>query len=220
MTNIAIRIGSAVAAICFAATMAPAQAISPAGAPNESPVGCELHFWPSEDAQSNSNPFSGRALDNIADPGARTTGNVLLDTLPIEAQLASLQQLDLAELLDLPGVRVVYENGRLSRRDATRNRARLTSSTAPCYAELMVKRIGYRNDPLFGRDFGAVFIYRRFASGGTEATIFQGDGDVGLDVFPAADESEQAAAEAELFHAFGVVFEEFVDSRLRRSSRR
>jgi hypothetical protein len=173
---------------------------------------CELHFWPTEEAMTGNNPFINSALQ----PGT-TTRDVLLEALPPQAQVAGLERLDLAGLLAMPGVRVILESQPIRTSVATRQRTRLTASTASCYAELFVKRMGYRTDPFFGRDFGAVFIYRRFAPGGAAAQIVQGDGEVGLRIFPARQESQREAAREEMVAAFGTSFEKFARDKLNRA---
>lgn len=181
-----------------------------AAAPTDS--ACELHFWPTERAQASNNVFVNPALQ----PGS-TTRDVLLEALPPQAQVAGLERLPLDSLLGMQGVRVILESEPIRPNVATRQRARLTASTASCYAELVVKLMGYRTDPFFGRDFGVVFIYRRFAPGGATAEILQDDAEVGLRIFPARQESQREAAREEMLAAFGTVFEKFARKKLSRA---
>jgi len=198
---------AAAAGLCVAAASASAQA--PASADN----GCELHFWATDDALANFNLMLNPALQKGV-----TTGNVLLDALPAEAQAAGLERLDLANLLGMPGVRVVRETQPVKDKVAAHHKGRLTASTTPCYAELAVKRMGYRTDPFFGRDFGAVFIYRRFASAAASARIVQGAGDVSVKIFPPRDETQRDAAREEMTAAFGASFEKFARKKLAASA--
>lgn len=199
-----------IAAFCLLLGLA---GIAPAQEP--APSSCELHFWPTADAMASSNIFLNPALQRGV-----TTGNVLLDHLPAQAQVSALERLDLASLLRMPGVRVILATAPVSDGVAARQRSRLTASNAPCYAELVVKRMGYRTDMFFGRDFGAVFIYRRFPPGGTTPEIVQGTGEAPLRLFPPSEESQRAAAREEMVAAFGTTFTAFVQAKLNRPSRR
>jgi hypothetical protein len=201
------------AALCGFALAATAAAQAPV--PSAAEPACELHFWATDDALAGANILLNSALQNGV-----TTGNVLLDALPAEAQAAGLERLDLATLLGLPGLRLVRETEPVRDKVAAHRKGRLTASTAPCYAELAVKRMGYRTDPFFGRDFGAVFIYRRFAPGGATARIIQGGGDVSIKIFPPRDETQREAAREEMTAAFGASFEKFASKKLARPASR
>jgi len=175
---------------------------------------CELHFWATADAMAASNIFVNPALQRGV-----TTGNAVIDVLPAQAQADALERLDLAVLLGMPGVRLIRETGALSDRDAANRRTRLTASTSPCYAELDVKRIGYRADAFFGRAMAGIFIFRRFPAGGGPAEIIQGHGDVRLHIFPARDDSQREAAREEMLAAFGESFSIFARDKLNRPPR-
>ena len=177
-------------------------------------VPCELHFWATADAMAASNIFLNPALQRGV-----TSGDVVLDALPAQAQADVLERLDLAGLLGMPGVRLIRETSAVSDGDAAHRRTRLTASAAPCYAELDVKRIGYRADPMFGRAMAGVFIFRRFPAGGGPAEIIQGHGDVRLHIFPARDPSQLDAAREEMVAAFGTSFSIFAREKLNRPAR-
>jgi hypothetical protein len=176
---------------------------------------CELHFWATADAMAASNIFLNPALQRGV-----TTGNAVLDVLPAQAQADAIERLDLAGLLGMPGVRLIRETSSLSDGDAAHRRTRATASTASCYAELEVKRIGYRADPFFGRAMAGVFIFRRFPAGGGPAEIIQGHGDVRVHIFPAREESQRDAARDEMVAAFGTSFSMFAREKLNRPAPR
>ena len=199
---------------CALLTAAPAAA--PAQ-PAAAPAACELHFWPTEKAQTSN--YSGVAGPiGAALAGKRMTGaDALLADLPPEAQADALRALDLKGLLAMPApVAVVLETAPLRMKAAGSQKTRLTASTAPCYAELAVKRIGYRSHITAGRDFGAVFILRRYANAAAPARIVQGAADVPVKLYPARNEAERPAANAELKQKFGRTAEKFLAARAKR----
>jgi hypothetical protein len=178
------------------------------------PAGCELHFWPTEKAQTSNASGVGGAIGGALAGKRMTSEDGLLSDLPPEAQAEALRALDLQALLGTPApVSVVLQTTPLKTKTATSSRQRLTASAAPCYAELAVKRIGYRSHITAGRDFGAVFILRRYATPSAPARVVQGGADVSVKLYPARTEEERPAANAELQQKFGRTAEKFLTQK-------
>jgi hypothetical protein len=199
---------------CLSGGLIAAVTASSAGAQVQSPKVCELHFWPTEKAQTSNYSGVGGALGSAL-AGQRMTGeDALLADLPPSNQVDAIRTLDLQSLLGMPGpVRVVLATTSLTSKTATSQKARLTASNNPCYAELAVKRIGYRSHITAGRDFGAVFILRRYLTATGPVKVLQGGADVSVELYPARTEEERPAANAELKSKFGEVVKKFLMKR-------
>jgi hypothetical protein len=186
----------------------PASAEAPAAMASAAPP-CELHFWGSEEAlTSNYSGVGGAVGGALAGSRPRNKAGLSGD-LPMDIQAEALRRLDLARLLDMPGVQVI-EGKRPLAAKAGKPGPRLTDSTAPCYAELVVDMIGYRSHITAGRDFGARYILRRFPAGARIARIVKGGKDVGLKIYPAKKPENHAAGLEELAAAFGKTTERFL----------
>lgn len=184
-------------------------ALTAAAEPATAAPACELHFWGSEEAlTSNYSGVAGPVGAALAGSRPKTKVGLSSD-LPIEVQIQALRRLDLARLLDMPGVQVI-EGKRPLIAKAGKPGPRLTGSKATCYAELVVDMIGYRSHITAGRDFGARYILRRFPAGAAIARIDKGAKDVGLKIYPAKKPENHSAGLDELAAAFGKTTERFL----------
>ena len=114
----------------------------------------------------------------------------------------------------MPNVQLIPEQRPLTGR-ASRKGPRLTTSTAPCYAELVVDFIGYRSHITAGRQFGARYWLRTFPNGAAVARVQNGGKDVKLKIYPAKKPEDHPAALAELASAFGRTTEGFLRDKIK-----
>ena len=98
---------------------------------------CELHFWGSDTAITSTYSGVDGAVGALLAGGRPRSPGGLGSDLPPEAQAEALRQIDLAGLLQMPNVRLIAETAPYQGK-ASRKGPRLTASTAPCYAELVV----------------------------------------------------------------------------------
>lgn len=187
-----------VAAALGVAAASPASAQQPATAPQS----CELHFWGSDEALTSTYSGVGGAIGAALAGPRPQTGAGLSSDLPPAVQAEALRRIDLAGLLQMPGVRLIEEQRPLPAK-AGRTGPRLTASKAPCYAELVVDMIAYRSHITDGRKFGARYILRRFPRGAAMAQVDKGAKDVKMRIYPAKKPENHAAGLEELAAAFG-----------------
>jgi hypothetical protein len=200
--------GAALALLCVpSATLAQGAA----------PGACELHFWPNGKAQTSyESGVGGVAGALLTGPGTHISGSDLAQTLSAEAQVRSLESANLTGTAARPTV--ILESAADAAKLAKRNKTRLSTSSAPCYAELLVKVIGYRSHITAGRQFGVVFIYREFGPEGPATRTVEGyGGTIAMRVFPARDESEAEAATKEVLDAYRTSAETFFRKEVHRS---
>jgi hypothetical protein len=197
-------------------TLAQTAAPEPPGAAAAPDPPCELHVWPSNRSAAN----SGGWLSNLGMAGALTDyernkdGNLrdqlaLIEALTPPVQARLLSEAGLAALLDLPDARIVFESGSLDRRSVSRMKTRLSSSAAPCYAELIVRLNFYQKSALYGRKLNSDFTFKDFRGGRSEAKIVSARAGNQVPHFPPATLAETELARGELEQAFTANIREF-----------
>lgn len=185
-----------VAAICVAALPALAQ---DATVPSQDQP-CELHVWPAAELKSTSQGWIWNHTVNQAfDP---SKGGVDRPRV-----LAAARQIDLLGKLDLPDLFKLGEVSTLVHaealpRTATSNKHRLSNSTSPCYAELVVSQNFYDAAPLAPRALRTLFVLRKFGDAPEAQTSFSTWADTSLEVFPARTAELAEAADREISAAF------------------
>lgn len=177
---------------------------------------CEVHFWGSNVAStsnySGKDNMYGLAGELLAGPSPQSSQGLSSD-LSREAQAEALKRLDLSRLLKMSDSYLVVEPGQLEGKP-NRKGPRLTSSRAPCYAELIVDYIGYTSHITAGRKFGARYYLRRYAGPDGSAQIQNGGKEVKLKIYPAKHPQDQAAAILELRTAFAKATEGFLIDKI------
>lgn len=204
-------------AMASIAALASAFAAAPAAAQEAAPApACELHVFPTLEGQAMTTGWlSGfGAIGAIADAAANKDRNIseaeyLRDALGPEFQVAALQQIDLVTELGLPPSQIFYETPIADRKITTKARTRLTSSTAPCYVELIITQNFYRKAAIYGRSLNNRYVLKDFRDGRTETRLVKGRGGNGLSLFPPKTTDETEAAEEDLRGAFTRNFIEF-----------
>lgn len=195
-----------------AAPVAPAAAAAPAVAPS-----CELHVFPTLEGQAQTTGWlSGFGIIGaVADASANKDRNVseaqyLKEALGPRLQIEALKSINVVEALGLPaGTAVSYETPIADRNITTKATNRLTASSAPCYAELVITQNFYQKRALYGRSLNNRFIFKDFRTGKTKANLFKGRGGNGLQHFPPKTTDETEAAETELRTVFANNFTEY-----------
>lgn len=186
---------------------------APADAP---PPECELHVFPTIEGQAmTTSLLSGfGVVGAVADAAAHKDRNIneaeyLKEALGPKMQVEALKTVDLVKALRLPPARIVFETPIADRKISTKATTRLSSSTAPCYIELLVTQNFYLKKAIYGRSLNNRFIFKDFRTGLSKAKLVKGRGGNGLSLFPPKTTDESEAAEKELRDVFVKNFEEF-----------
>ena len=196
------------------------QTVAPvATVPVESaPPTCELRVFPSLERTAYSvgllsalGGAAGAALEMDANKKRALTAEEYLESaLGPEFQVRALSEIDLVSELDLPeGTEVTFETPIEDRKITTKSTTRLTSSTAPCYAELLVTQNMYQSVPFRGRSLNNRFIFKDFRTGKTETKLIKGRGGNGLEHFPPENAEGIEAADEDVRQAFAANFLEY-----------
>jgi hypothetical protein len=178
---------------------------------------CELHVFPTLEGQAQTTSLlSGfGVIGAVADAASNKDRNIseaeyLKEALGPKFQVEALSAIDLVGELKLPaGTKVVFETPIADRDITTKAKTRLTSSTAPCYAELLVTQNLYQKKAIYGRSLNNRFIFKDFRTGKSETKLVKGRGGNGLSHFPPKTTDETEAAEADLREAFTKNFLEY-----------
>jgi hypothetical protein len=150
----------------------------------------------------------------IADAAANKDRNIseaeyLKEALGPRLQIEALKSVDLIGNLKLQPSQIIFETPIADRNITTKVQARLSSSTAPCYAELIVTQNFYTKKAIYGRSLNNRFIFKDFRGGKTTADLVKGRGGNGLSHFPPKTTDETEVAEQDLREAFAKNFVEF-----------
>ena len=177
---------------------------------------CELHVFPTIEGQAQTTGWlSGFGIIGaVADASANKNRNVgdaayLKEALGPAMQVDALKALDLAAALKLPASQVIFETPIADRNVTTKAGNRLSASTAPCYAELIVTQNLYTKRAIYGRALNNRFIVKDFRTGKTKTDLQKGRGGNGLSLFPPKTTEEAEGAEKELRDVFTKNFLEF-----------
>lgn len=210
-----IRLSTSVVAVCMisvpATGLAQVTSVSPSSTASAEDGVCELHVWTSTDyvAEQHGLLEGFGAVGAIVDMAinkrpARSVGGQMAQYLDGDAELAELRKVDLATILKRPGLRVFLEPGALSWKETKslkKNSSRRASSTAQCYAEIIISSIVYSKAALFRGNLYVNIAYRDF-TGRTLPTFVLGFGKTALEKFPARADDQADAARAEIRDAF------------------
>lgn len=176
---------------------------------------CELHFWPSPKSITSDYSGVGGVLGGALSGSRPVTSDRLVADLPPTTQADELRKLDLAALLNMPGVEVIEEKMLADLKAASRKGARLSSSPVPCYAELVIYEMGYMTHITAGRWVFARFYLRRFANGADVGTVQSGYSNTHVKLYPPKQAEDAPAALEELRAAFGSLTQHFLEKKKR-----
>jgi len=212
MTMLSLPVAIAAAAICATPAIAQETAAAPAAAAST----CELHVFPTLEGQAmTTSMLSGFGIVGaIADAAANKDRNIseaeyLKEALGPRLQIEALKSVDLVNSLKLRPSQIIYETPIADRKITTKAQTRLSSSTAPCYVELIVTQNFYTKKAIYGRSLNNRFIFKDFRGGKTKTNLVKGRGGNGLSHFPPKTTDETEAAEQELREVFAKNFTEF-----------
>jgi hypothetical protein len=118
-------------------------------------------------------------------------------------------------VLPMGAPKIVFETAIADRNITTKAETRLSSSTAPCYAELIVTQNFYTKKAIYGRSLNNRFIFKDFRTGKDKANLVKGRGGNWLSHFPPKTTDETEAAETDLRNAFTKNFLEFTKGMAR-----
>ena len=181
------------------------------------PPPCELRVYPTLEGQAITTGWlvGFGVVGAVIDASANKDRNVsdaeyLKEALGPQFQVTALQSIDLVSELKLPaGTAVSFETPISDRGITTKVKTRLSQSTAPCYAELIVTQNLYRKAAIYGRSLNNRFIFKDFRGGKTQADLRKGRGGNGLSQFPPETVAERPAADIDLRNAFTKNFLEY-----------
>lgn len=192
--------------------------IAPAKAQDSAAVApaCELHIFPTLEGQATTTTLlSGfGVIGAVADAAANKDRNIseaeyLKEALGPRLQIEALKSVNVLEELHLPPAQIIYETPIADRNITTKATNRLSSSTAPCYYELIVTQNLYTKKAIYGRALNNRFIFKDFSGGQAAAKLAKGRGGNGLSLFPPKTTDETEAAETELRDVFSRNFKEY-----------
>ncbi len=177
---------------------------------------CELHVFPTLEGQALTTGLLAGfgVIGAIADASANKDRNIseaeyLKEALGPRLQIEALKSIDLVKELKLPPSQIIYDTPIADRKVTTKATNRLSSSTAACYAELVVTQNFYTKKAIYGRSLNNRFIFKDFRDGLSKANLVKGRGGNGLSHFPPKTTDETEAAEKDLRDAFTKNFLEY-----------
>lgn len=226
------------ALVASGAAQAQDAASALASAPAAAESNCELHIWPTENYIGiNTGLLSGMGLLGVVADGAvhkdrvATVKDMMRDYLGPDVQIEELRKAKVAEALGLPGYQIIVEEATPAPADLKKDPAlkakykalsaklksgaRLSGSTAPCYAELIGHNIFYHKAMMYGSNLFAAWSFRDFGNNGTaKPRRFDGAVKNPLEDFPAKTVEKTEAAKIEIRDAYSKDFLEYVQKKV------
>lgn len=198
---------------------------------------CELHVWPTENYLGlNTGLLSGfGVVGALADLSAhegkvKTVKDLMRDYLGPDVQLEELNKIGFTKTLKLDNYRIVVEeptpfneelknNPELKAKVKAMNAKikggeRLSTSTAPCYAEFIGTMIFYHKAMMYGSNLFGGWIYREFPATGKATKSVTGAVKNPLENFPPKSPDMVEAAKAELRDAYSKSFLEYTEKKV------
>jgi hypothetical protein len=197
---------------------APAMAATEAPAPQDAVPACELHVFPTLEGTAVTTGWGVGfgIIGSMIEASANKDRNVrdaayLKEALGPRLQVEALKSVNLTGALKFPPAQVIFETPIADRDITTKAESRLTKSTAPCYAELIVTQNFYHKAAIYGRSLNNRFVFKDFRANPEKAKLIKGRGGNGLTHFPPANTDETEAAETDLRTTFAKNFIEFTN---------
>ncbi|NCP12086.1 MAG: hypothetical protein GW859_09075 [Sphingomonadales bacterium] len=202
----------------------PAAATTAAEPALPDPDRCELHVWASDQYESvsmgllSSFGLVGALLDQAGRGKEKVTiKDLMAEYLDPATQFATLETLDPAAKLGMPGAEIVWHDDMLTlaqRKNIKKNKRRLSDSQASCYGELINGVVFYHRAAMHGSNLFGGFIYRDF-SDSNEPRVSIGKVKNPLESFPPDKPEDEAEAKTELVDAWAKDFNEFIQKKLK-----
>lgn len=183
-----------------------------------SPVSCELHFWPASAVNTYPKPAQAKgglvwamALGGQKRAEAlQAVRSEIASNLDAEGSMLALGKSDLAGRLGLQSATLIVHDVPLDAHGLNRIRTRRAASNAPCYFELIVTGLLFKNGSFGGHFLDSSFMLREFGAAGEPSRVTTGGGSIRLNTYPAKEGEDAEAANADLNSAFRQGFESFV----------
>jgi hypothetical protein len=171
---------------------------------------CELHVWPAQDLRSMYLGFWRNGLPDAAARGDRGYVPLPARSLDTAKQLEQLKTLNLVALLNLPDHTTIYHDTPLDSRTLRTTPGRITSSTAPCYAEFALDEVFFEAIWGGGGSLKVLARFRQFGSPQMPTRVFGTIIKRPLKIFPPRSvEQDPTAGLNELAAAFDAEIAEF-----------
>ena len=172
-------------------------------------LACELHVWPADAVRSTySGWFHGGIIDGAVQ--GRDGYTKLPDSiLTPKTQLRTLDELGLADAMQLPGYAVVLHEDPLPSRVIRAAKGRILPEAPTCYAELVTDDVFFQEDIVDGRFLKAIFRFRQFDGGDAPSRSFGTYIQYRLTQFPPAEPEQLEAALEEFRLAYGQAVRQF-----------
>lgn len=179
---------------------------------------CELHFWPASSVDTYPQPTNakGGPLWSLAFGGQKRAEALqavrsdIASSLDGEGSALALGQEDIANRLGFPSSSLVIHDAPLNKYGLSRIRDRRATSNSPCYSELIVTAILFKNGSWGGHFLDSTFMLREFGSRGEPSRVTTGGGSIRLTVYPTKEGQDAEAAQSDLNSAFRQGFDNFV----------
>ena len=196
-------------------------------APDAPVPACELHIRPTRNFIAINTGLLvglgalGGALDYAVHADrVKSVREQMADALTADAQIAQLKQVDAARLLKMPeGTAIIVDEPfpsweQIKKDEAIKARMkglesdekagkRFTTSTAPCYAELIAVDVFYQKAAMYGTRVFTNFFFRDFRDGLTVAKVSKGQVETHTPDFPAETPDKVEAAKLALLDSYG-----------------
>ena len=170
---------------------------------------CELHAWPANGLRSIYHGWFHGAINDGAVQGREGYERLPPDPLSTAEQAARLRSSSLTEMLDLPDYEVVVHDEALSSSTIRHTPGRIVADSPRCYAELMTDDVIFQQDVINGRFLKVLFRFRRFDGADAPTVTFGAYTQRRLELFPPAEEAQEADSFAELSDQYGQALAEF-----------
>ena len=177
---------------------------------------CEVYVFPTNKITSATRLGNYGLMTDLLAGQAAPEGMVLRD-LPLDAQFEATKSI-FAQNPRFASYTFLMADRAIAYKTATKNKTRLTASTAICYAELTLTDIVYSHYAISSRKIGVMPILREFTNNPEKPVITKMGGSSKLQVFPTTDVSISEAAKQDLFLSFKAALQQAMDKFLKPKS--
>jgi hypothetical protein len=202
-------LGLALIGASSSAAIGQADAAATAAADAQSAAGCELHAWPAGSLRSTYHGWFHGGINDGAVQGRDGYELLPPDPLSTAEQIARLRAIPLAEILTLPGYRVVVHDEPLSSSAIRRATGRHVADSPACYAELVTDDVFFQEDIVDGRFLKVLFRFRSFDGSDAPARTFGTYSQRRLTLFPPKEQALESASFTELGEQYAEAIGEF-----------
>ena len=164
---------------------------------------CELHVWPGSKLGSVYSGWVRGGIVNGAVTGRNGYPRTPADAINTDEQAALLKGAQPQDLLKLSDYRLVVHDQALPSSVIRRSATRISNSTSPCYAELIVDDVMLQHDDFVsGKYLKVLFRYREFGAAPAPTRVFGTWVQSRLTKFPPKTPEEEEAAIEEVKLAY------------------